>query len=479
MINNHIEKKFSPAQKKEYIILFLAFITGGMLRFLSSTDNLWFDEIWSVNFVRSMQSSWDVLTINHDNNHILNTLYLYYFGYGDVWPRYRFLSIVTGTLSIPIMGYIGFKRGFATGIITTLLVVFSYPLIIYSSEARGYAPAIFFSLTAYLAFQNYNKQSNFISLSVFWTSCILGILSHLTFIYIFAGLFLSSVLPAKKEFNKIIFYKRLTAWYFLPALFMTFLYLFFVKGMMIGGGESIGTITGRLADFLSPLTGLMPGSTAGIIAATLIFITVSAWILTAERKFSADWIFYALILVIVPSIAFILPFDFFSSRYLALLLPFLYLMIASMMTKLSSLSKTGMVICIAFCSLLIAGSIVRLHDQLTIGRGHYLEAVRYIMNNSPSSQVSIITDHELRNSTVINFYKQFIPLSKEIDYISVNDMISKRKEAPEWLITHHRFDPEFTPPLYGGPKDHKYKLVKISPSANMLSGWNWYIYKKQ
>jgi hypothetical protein len=101
------------------------------------------------------------------------------------------------------------------------------------------------------------------------------------------------------------------------------------------------------------------------------------------------------------------------------------------------------------------------------------------MHNTQAPRVSITTDHQFRNSTVIDFYKQFTPVRKDIDYISLNDILSKKADAPEWLVMHHRFEPGFTPQIFGILGDKKYQLVKISPSANVLSGWSWFIYKKQ
>ena len=475
-----LNKMFSIIGRKEGLILILAFIIGGILRLLSAWDNLWFDEIWSVNLARSMHSFWDVFKTHHDNNHILNTIHLYYFGFGSWWPIYRLLSIITGTLAVTVIGYIGFKRSFLNGLIASFLAVFSFPLIAYSSEARGYAPAMLFALTAYAAFQNYNKKRSPVTLYAFWISSILGILSHLTFLYIFAGFFLSSIFRTKESLNKNINpFKELTFWYAVPACFMALLYLFFVKGMVIGGGEAIAPGWERLSILLSPAIGLNPWLTISGILTLTIFIAVLAWIFTAERASSPDWIFYAFTLGAIPALAAIAPVDFFSSRYLALLLPFLCLILALILTKIANLPRFGIILCIILISLFTFGNVVRINGQVSIGRGHYMDAVNYIMYNSPTPKVSITTDHKFRNSTVIDFYKQFIPMSKDIDYIPFNDILSKKADAPEWFVTHHRFEPGFTPLIFLSLGDKKYKLVKISPSANILSGWSWFIYKKQ
>ena len=48
------------------------------LRLLAARGDLWLDELWSLSFARQMTSPLDVWTaIHHDNNHPLNTLYLF------------------------------------------------------------------------------------------------------------------------------------------------------------------------------------------------------------------------------------------------------------------------------------------------------------------------------------------------------------------------------------------------------------------
>lgn len=170
---------------------------------------------------------------------------------------------------------------------------------------------------------------------------------------------------------------------------------------------------------------------------------------------------------------------FFNERYLALLLPFFYLILASILTRTAECPRIGVPLLIVLISLFAFVNLKNINLQLSTGRGNYLEAVRFIMNNSSSTRVSIITDHEFRNRTVIDFYKQFIPMSKDIDYISIDDILSKKANSPEWLVTHHRYEPEFIPPLSRNLTDTRYKLVSISPCSDMISGWSWFIYRKQ
>ena len=52
-----------------------------MLIVAAARGDLWLDEIWSLLFVRASRSVTDLFArFRHDNNHLLNTLFLYYLG---------------------------------------------------------------------------------------------------------------------------------------------------------------------------------------------------------------------------------------------------------------------------------------------------------------------------------------------------------------------------------------------------------------
>src|SRR5690349_4949517 len=107
--------------------------------------------------VRVMRSPFEVFRLTHDSNQILNTIYLYYFGRGDSWLSYHILSVAAGTASVALLGWIGFQTGVFAGVSTLVFSAMSIPLIVSSSEARGYALAIFFAIASFVFFKNYGK----------------------------------------------------------------------------------------------------------------------------------------------------------------------------------------------------------------------------------------------------------------------------------------------------------------------------------
>ena len=71
-------------------------------------DQFWMDEIWSlVVFCPRVKSSLDVLTLHHDNNHYLITLWMYLLGPLEKnWIVYRVPSIVAGIGTVALAAQI-------------------------------------------------------------------------------------------------------------------------------------------------------------------------------------------------------------------------------------------------------------------------------------------------------------------------------------------------------------------------------------
>ena len=83
-------------------------IVSAGLRLLAARGDLWLDELWSLSFARQMTSPLDVWTaIHHDNNHPLNTLYLFvvvHLAGAHASPMlFRLLSLVSGAAMLVVL----------------------------------------------------------------------------------------------------------------------------------------------------------------------------------------------------------------------------------------------------------------------------------------------------------------------------------------------------------------------------------------
>ncbi|MGN6269432.1 MAG: hypothetical protein ACTHM0_06015 [Sphingomonas sp.] len=118
-------------------------LLGLVLRLLAARGALWLDEAWSATFAEQAVTPLGVIwRINHDNNHILNTLWLQLVG-PDAHPlAQRALAIATGTAAIPLAAMFCARRSTAAALVAALAFALSPILLTYGSEARGYAPMI-------------------------------------------------------------------------------------------------------------------------------------------------------------------------------------------------------------------------------------------------------------------------------------------------------------------------------------------------
>jgi hypothetical protein len=116
-------------------------VVGFILRCLAAQGGLWTDDAWSLVYVQQAGDALGVLTrINHDNNHHINSWWLLLVGPDAPPMLMRGLSIITSSVTIWIAALIGFRRNRTIGIITAALFALSPIMVVYGSEARGYAP---------------------------------------------------------------------------------------------------------------------------------------------------------------------------------------------------------------------------------------------------------------------------------------------------------------------------------------------------
>src|SRR5437588_9453310 len=95
------------------------------VRARSALNVLWLDEIWSIELVRELHAPVEVFTkTHHDNNHYLNSLFIYFFGQRGNWPGYRIPAVVAGFGSVILAWLAGRRTDKATAFFSLLLVGF-------------------------------------------------------------------------------------------------------------------------------------------------------------------------------------------------------------------------------------------------------------------------------------------------------------------------------------------------------------------
>ena len=181
---------------------------GFFLRiYLLSYQSFWIDEVFSVNAAKGiLEHGYPLLDsgIVYGRD-ILNTYLMSFFMliFGDGHFGARLISVVFGTLMIPLMYYFGREFGNRKiGFISALFVAFSVWEIAWSRQARMYQQLQFFYFLSLILFYKFMKEPNtkYFFLTAIFT--ILAILSHSLGYSLFIVYFLYFVFIAIKELRK-------------------------------------------------------------------------------------------------------------------------------------------------------------------------------------------------------------------------------------------------------------------------------------
>jgi hypothetical protein len=121
------------------IILCLAFT----LRIAAAQGGLWTDEAWSMVYAQEAGGPLGVVTrINHDNNHHINSWWMQLVGEEAPPILVRLLSILASVATCWVVALIALRRSRLVAIVTAFLFAISPIMMLYGSEARGYAPML-------------------------------------------------------------------------------------------------------------------------------------------------------------------------------------------------------------------------------------------------------------------------------------------------------------------------------------------------
>ena len=455
--------------------LCLAYLLSWTLIIAAAAGDLWLDEIWSIEITRAASSPIEILTrFHHDNNHVLNTLFLWLVGAQNTLFLYRLFAVVSGIAALLLVGYLARAWGSSEALLAVILTGTSYPLVLYFSEARGYAPAIMFALLSYALLRRNFREFSPSRLIAFWTASILGILSHLSFVIVSTALLLFSLANAIRiegPYRTRLIYTL--AQHVPPFAFLSWFYLFFARDMVVGGGPPT-----RNWDVITQASTLLFGFPENVFFGGLGVLCLMAVLVagsyTLYRNRNEQWLFFCFVLVVAPMLmlVFARP-ELLYVRYFILCFPFFYLLLSYLLCHGYRVSKTVRAGVIAAVLLMLTGQIYKLVSLFELGRGSYRAALTRILENSPEGVVRIGSDHDFRNRLLVDFYASSLARSHRIRYIPHTEW---HREPPDWILTHSG-EVSYQPPpditVSGVGVYHFFAAYRFFG----LSGWNWFLYR--
>jgi hypothetical protein len=312
---------------------------GMIVRLVAAHGSLGNDEIWSLINLRPVQHFWQILWgISHDNNHFLNSLWLYF-----AWPLsedatwLRLPSILAGTLAVPVMARLGARHGPIAAIAAATLTAFSFFQLTYSVQARGYATA---TLALVIAYGELERALDEPRSGARWTLALasgIGFFSHLAMGPLIALLGIIAVAETfRRRRNAALAMGETFALFWPTALAMAPTVAFVIAGYRNMGGFTIGHLTpfaasrtiGGIANMEMATFGLDPTSfqqaAFALVVLPLLVLAAIFYFGRPERRIA-----YLAMLVALPAGALLLRLPNTQvPRYFFAASPFLLLLAA-------------------------------------------------------------------------------------------------------------------------------------------------------
>ncbi len=443
------------------------------LRVAALSAEFWFDEIWSWELARAAASAWSIFfTLHHDNNHKLNTLYLFCCPDGAPWAWYRAHSVVAGVAAVALAAWIARRWGRVEAIAAALLMASNYWLVLCSAEARGYSLAVAFALLAFAALRAWLERGGRGWLVLFWLPVVLGFLAHLTFLHCYLALFLWSLRHfarqgkgARAEVGPML---RCHA---VPGAFVLVLYFVDVRHMVLGGGPPVPT-----GEVLTRLLGLgLGGPPAGprALGRALLAAVGAGWGLWwLARQGESVWVFFAVATVGAPALFLVKRPPFLFERYFLISFVFLLLLLSYSLGDLWRRGPVGRVAATLLLLAVVGGNVWQVLRFVSNGRGQFHEALAFVAEHDDGATIDVTGDHDFRIAKFCAFYGP---------RVADRPFVYHRGDAlppagATWLIVH-RLDERHPPgAVERDAAGNEYRLVRAWPSAG-LGSWGCFVYR--
>jgi hypothetical protein len=456
---------------------------AALVRLAATWNDLWLDEIWTLNLVGKLDSPLGVFTLRHDNNHILNSLFVYAFRPLGIDWLYRAPAWLAGIATVGLGAWVASlgdgrrKRDDASprtrALVAAILLGGAYLLVHYSSEARGYSLALAFGLLAVGTAIADGPRPMSRRAPVAWASLVLAMLAHALAVHVLAALVAWSAVHALRRGGWRDAAATLAWWYAVPVGAYALFYLGFLRVMKIGGAPPGGALA-PLARAFGAASGVPDGVPAPVLLTFAIAVTVLgiAW-LVARR--SDLWILYIVGIVVSP-VAVILfhRADFYEERYFIVSVTLWLLLAARLLAWLASRGRTARAVVAVTLAAFLLGNTLRLVPLLRYGRGTYRDALRYMASQTPGETVRVTSDYDFRNRMVVEYYASRIGADRPVRYVNRRELTVP---GPDWYIAHFPPPPGGVPRVVADARGNLYRF-EIAFSSNPFAGIPWRLYRR-
>jgi len=401
-------------------------LAGLLMRIGASGGELWLDEVWSLTKVAPLANPIEIVTsVKHDNNHILNSAWMWVCGPAQSPLVYRAPSLIfSALLLILLLTRKPEGESDRSSIVWLTLIAFSYPLTLYGTEARGYSLTLLCAALAFISLTRITTDStDRRSILIFAITGIVGCLSHAIY-----ALFLAPAIawllwhllsPPRKPNSRTILWGGIVP----PVLFACWLTLTFYRNMEIGGAPLLPYLE-VAASAISvsfggeTLSSVNPAVTGwnlflGISVVLVCVAELAAWIRSGS---STAWL-VGLVLITPWVVVSVLQPHFILARYFIIQILLAYLLAARFLDRLTRQGRFGSLLAFILLWAFILGNTSRTLPLIQLGRSHFVAIFENLASQNGETTVTVGGDQDFQNKVRLSYARIIIPRTSHISYV--------------------------------------------------------------
>ncbi len=413
-----------------------ALVAAGLaVRLWAARGPLWLDEIWSIENLAPLTRPWQVFWgISHDNNHFLNSLWLYFTSPLTADELIlRAPSIAMGALTVAVMARIAARHSPAAAVAAGSLTAASYFFVNYSVEARGYAGMALAAAAAFDALERAVAQPRSRARYLFAAAAGIGLLWHLALLPVIALFALIHLGEQRREIGRWEPAAAATLRFLAPTFLAVLPALAFVAaGIVVTGRLTIGGLRAfdaelamaAVADMTRDAIGLPLAAPTGLVlaAGAAAVLVALRWRLVLDNRRIA----YAVILLALPAAVFILrPPNAHIPRYYLVCALFFILLLAEIFGALWRAGAWGRAAALAALAAILIGDASLLMRYQASKQTAWPQALAAIED---SGQRVVASSFDDRVGKLIGWYNRGHP---PLDLVPRADWCVRR---PQWFI---------------------------------------------
>ena len=311
------------------------------LRIPGLFTDFWLDEVWSLERALAIDSPLQVFTaIRTFNNHHLNSILLFVIGDRQLgeppWLIYRLPALAAGIGSVVLAGMLAGRRSYLAGWLALLLAGTSFPLVFYSSEARGYSFLVFFALFSLWLLLRYDETGLTRYKYAYWASSVLGFLSQLVYLFFFMGAMAWSYLRQSRratDGEDGAPSLNLVRLHDVPLIALLLLFAVDLRHSDFGAAISFSGAE-VFVSTVSMAIGGPPGGALSYVACAAVLLVFGLELARLRRDGSELWILFATAMVVFPLLVILAARpQYMSPRYFLVGIALFQLLLASFLAR--------------------------------------------------------------------------------------------------------------------------------------------------